>query len=113
MARKKKRGKVEVEGLVCLADGDPWAEVSIVTDLGEEILVEPGSTIDSTERWVDAYVKLRGRMVASGEQQFLRVERAERIHDDWGPRSLMDHSLDWRLEDADWDDGEDEYEDHY
>ena len=43
----------------------------------------------------------------------LRVERVERIQDDWGPRSLTDHYADWRAEDADWGDGEDEHEDYY
>ena len=113
MAKRKKNGKVEYEGLVSWVDDDPYAEVSIVTDGGLELMVEPGGPIDDPSRWVDSYVHVRGRFTHRDDRRYLRVDHVARIQDDWNYRPMPDDTMDWPSDDYRWDDVEDEHEDRY
>ena len=112
MGRSKRSGRVELEGLVCWLDDDPLAEVSLVTDGGRELPIEPGGPIDDPSRWVDVYVHVYGRYARRDDRRYLRVDRVERVQDEWDYAPAHD-AADWPADDYRWDDGEDEYEDFH
>jgi hypothetical protein len=111
MPRKKSRNKIDVEGLVCYADDDPLAEVSIVTDYGHELFVDPVGPMNNPADWIDSLVHVKGRMVKRDGRRYLRVDRINRVQDEWG--ALPDDTEGWPIGRYSWDDNEDEHEDHY
>ena len=113
MGRRRMSGRVEYEGLVCWVDEDQLAELSLVTDDGRELLIEPGGPIDDSGSWVDAYVHVRGRFTRRDDQRYLRVERVVRLEDEWRDRPPVGDPDDWPVDEYRWDDNEEEYEDYH
>jgi hypothetical protein len=113
MTRNKKRSKVEVEGLVCYADDDPLAEVAIVTDYGQELLVDPAGPMSTLHHWMDSVVHVVGRFVRRDGRRYLQVERIHRVQGEHEYDDLYDGDDRWDSGELGWDDGGSEYEDQF
>jgi len=95
MGRKTNRGKAQLAGVVCYADDDPLAEVSIVTDYGQEFLVEPVGVMSNPFRWIDTFVHASGQLVWRNGQRYLRVDRIQELPDEGTEFSPYDADYDW------------------
>lgn len=113
MSRKRARTKIDIEGLVCYTDDDPLAEVSIVTDFGHELLVDPSGPMTSPFHWLDCFVHAQGQMVRRAGRRYLRIDRINRVPNVWAEGVVMEEELDWQGDGSRWDDDEDEHEGYY
>jgi hypothetical protein len=113
MSRKKRHGKVELEGLVGYVDDDPIAEVSIVTDYGQELLVEPVGPMSNPFQWIDSVVRAWGRFVMREGRRYLQIDRIHHVDGEPDYGSFADDQYDWDIGEPYWDDGESEHEDRY
>ena len=113
MSRRKRHNKVAVEGLISYADNDPIAEVSIATDYGDELPIDPDGQMSNPFQWIDSLVRARGRFVIRDGRRYLRIDRIEDANSEPAYGSSLSQEYDWDGGDADWDDGGTEYEDRY
>lgn len=113
MARNRKHGRIEVEGLVCYADDDPLAEVQIVTDYGQEFLVDPDGPMNTPHHWMDSVVHVVGRFVVRDGRRYLQVDHVHRVQgeSEYGEATFGDDG--WFGDEPDWDNGEFEHEDQF
>ena len=113
MSRRKKRNRVEVEGLVGYLDDDPIAEAAIITDYGQEIPIDPAGKLRDPFNWMDAVVRVWGRFVMREGRRYLLIDRIQ--HADGEPMYSIeaDEGYDWDGGDGYGDDWESEHEDRY
>lgn len=110
MAQQRGRGRIEVEGLVCYTEDDPWAEVAIATDYGQEFPVVPAGAMNSPFQWIDSYVHVVGQFVTRDGRRYLSVDRIGHVQEDWAQDP--DDLADLFGGGSRFDDGEDEHEDY-
>lgn len=113
MSRRKRHNRVELEGLVGYVDDDPIAEVSIVTDYGQELLVDPEGPMNSPFQWIDSVVRVWGRFVMRDGRRYLQVDRIHHVNGEPEYGESSDEDYDWDVGDLYSDDTDGEYEDRF
>jgi hypothetical protein len=112
MSRRKRHGKVEVEGLFGYAEDDPIAEVMIMTEYGQELPIDPDGPMSNPFQWIDSVVRVWGRFVMRDGQRYLLVDRIHHVDGDPLCGEVADDPYDLDIGPY-WDDGESEHEDRY
>jgi hypothetical protein len=113
MAKKKKRRRVSLEGLVSSVSDDSLAEISIMTEDGQEILVHPASPIGSPFDWLDQTVRVQGELVRNEGRKYLWIYRIQSDDYEWDRNLAMDDEFELEGDWSGWRHGEEDHEDHF